>query len=521
MSFTFQIDTTFTDKLPADPVTHNVPRQVADACYSWVQPKPTQQPKLLIYSPEVAELLDLIEKDCLSEPFSQVFSGNALLDGMKPYAMCYGGHQFGNWAGQLGDGRAMTIADIINSKGERWSLQLKGAGETPYSRTADGLAVLRSSVREFLCSEAMFHLGVPTTRALSLSLTGDDVWRDMFYDGHPEYEPGAVVCRVAPSFLRFGNFEIFSKRGDLTTLKTLLDFAITTYFPHLVEDNITTDTYAKWFAEVCDTTKDMIVHWQRVGFVHGVMNTDNMSILGLTIDYGPYGWLEDYNPDWTPNTTDAEFHRYAYGKQAYIAHWNLMKLAEAIAPLFESVEALQNILNDYAVQYQSAWQDMMRQKLGLKTFDEALVESLMNKLEIMETDMTIFFRKLADIEAADTPKTCLQTISPAFYDTDWQNKAKQVWQAWFENYLGHLKTHATDNRKEAMNKVNPKYVLRNYLAQLAIDKANNGDLSMLHELFGVLKQPYAEQPHKEAKYAQKRPDWAKEKAGCSMLSCSS
>jgi len=521
LSFTFQIDTTFTDKLPADPVAHNVPRQVMGACYSWVQPKPVQQPKLLIHSPEVAELLDLNDEDCHSDLFTQVFSGNALLDGMKPYAMCYGGHQFGNWAGQLGDGRAMTIADIINSKGERWSLQLKGAGKTPYSRNADGLAVLRSSIREFLCSEAMFHLGVPTTRALSLCATGDQVWRDMFYDGHPEYEPGAVVCRVAPSFLRFGSFEIFAARNDLKTLKTLLDFTITTYFPHLIEDNITTDTYAKWFAEVCDTTKDMIVHWQRVGFVHGVMNTDNMSIHGLTIDYGPYGWLEDYNPDWTPNTTDAQFHRYAYGKQPSIAHWNLMKLAQAIAPLFDSVEALQTILNDYATQYKSAWQDMMRQKLGLKTFDEALVEQLMNNLERIETDMTIFFRKLADISAQNTIEQCIQTISPAFYDTSWQNKASEVWQAWFEDYLGQLKSHAVDNRKAAMNQVNPKFVLRNYLAQLAIDKANEGDLSMLHELFEVLKRPYAEQPQFEAQYAQKRPDWAKEKAGCSMLSCSS
>jgi len=521
LSNPLQFDHHFTDNLPADSETANHTRQVFEACFSWVTPEPTKKPQRLIASLETANLLDLNEEHCQSAWFTQVFSGNALLDGMKPYAMCYGGHQFGNWAGQLGDGRAIVLGDIINKKGERWSLQLKGAGKTPYSRTADGLAVLRSSVREFLCSEAMFHLGVPTTRALSLCVTGDQVWRDMFYDGNPDYEHGAVVCRVAPTFLRFGSFEIFNSRQDIKTLKNLLDFTIQTYFPHLIEDNITTGTYAKWFAEVCDTTKDMIVHWQRVGFVHGVMNTDNMSILGLTIDYGPYGWLEDYNPDWTPNTTDAQFHRYAYGKQPSIAHWNLMKLAQAIAPLMEDVQPLQNILDDYAVQYQSAWQDMMRQKLGLTQFDETLVEALMNKLEVIETDMTIFFRKLADIEAKDTPETCIQTISPAFYDDDWQNQASDVWQDWFADYLGQLKSHAVDNRKAAMNQVNPKYVLRNYLAQLAIDKANEGDLNMLHELFEVLKQPYAEQAEFEEKYAQKRPEWAKEKAGCSMLSCSS
>ena len=511
-----------TDKLPADPDTANQRRQVFGACYSWVTPKPVAAPQLLIYSPETAQLLDLSKKDCRSDLFTQVFSGNALIDGMKPYAMCYGGHQFGHWAGQLGDGRAINLGDIINNKGERWTLQLKGAGETPYSRTADGLAVLRSSIREFLCSEAMFHLGVPTTRALSLCATGEQVWRDMLYDGNPEYEHGAVVCRVAPSFLRFGNFEIFASRNDLKTLKTLLDFTIRTYFPHVIEgDTINTGTYTRWFAEVCDTTQTMIVHWQRVGFVHGVMNTDNMSILGLTMDYGPYGWLEDYNPDWTPNTTDAEFHRYAYGNQAHVAHWNLMKLAQAIAPLFQDTTPLQDILNDYAPAYKKAWQVMMQQKLGLNTFDEVLVEQLMNNLEQIETDMTIFFRKLGDISAQNTVEQCIQIISPAFYDDDWKIKANSIWTDWFHDYLKHLQNDNDAKRKQAMNLVNPKYVLHNYLAQLAIDQASTGDLTLLYELFDVLKRPYDEQPDKEDMFAAKRPDWAKYKVGCSMLSCSS
>jgi len=486
-----------------------------------VNPTPTKKPQLLIHSQDVANLLDFNEDDCQTPLFQDVFSGNALLDDMKPYAMCYGGHQFGNWAGQLGDGRAINLGEVATKQGQHFALQLKGAGATPYSRTADGLAVLRSSIREFLCSEAMFHLGVPTTRALSLCLTGDSVLRDMFYDGNAGYEQGAVVCRVAPSFLRFGSFEIFASRHDLKTLQTLLNFTITSHFPHLISKQIDDTTYLAWFQEVCDTTKNMIVHWQRVGFVHGVMNTDNMSILGLTIDYGPYGWLEDYNPDWTPNTTDAQHHRYAFGKQASIAHWNLLKLAEAIAPLFEDVAPLQEIINDYAPSYQQAWQDMMRQKLGLATFDASLVEQLLNNLEALETDITIFFRKLADIGTSNTPEQCLQTISPAFYDEAWESKASPIWASWFSEYVQYLKNDVIPHRKEAMNKVNPKYVLRNYLAQQCIDKVEAGDMDMLFELFEVLKKPYDEQPEQEATYAQKRPEWARERAGCSMLSCSS
>jgi uncharacterized protein YdiU (UPF0061 family) len=306
-----------------------------------------------------------------------------------------------------------------------------------------------------------------------------------------------------------------------------MHYTINTNFSHLVAhetngiNEIDESTYLAWFSEVCEQTKAMIVHWQRVGFVHGVMNTDNMSILGLTIDYGPYGWLEDYNPDWTPNTTDAEFHRYAFGKQASIAHWNLMKLAQAISILFEDVQPLQKVLDDYAHQYQEAWQDMMRQKLGLTTFHQALVEQLLNKLEVLETDMTLFFRLLSSIKQEYSPQQCIQAISPSFYDDDWQNKADDVWLDWFDDYLKAIAGTSDAQRKENMDKVNPKYVLRNYLAQMAIDKAEQGDLSMLHELFAVLKDPYAEQPEKEAQFAQKRPEWARQRPGCSMLSCSS
>jgi uncharacterized protein YdiU (UPF0061 family) len=261
---------------------------------------------------------------------------------------------------------------------------------------------------------------------------------------------------------------------------------------------------------------------QRVGFVHGVMNTDNMSILGLTIDYGPYGWLEDYNPDWTPNTTDAEQHRYAFGKQASIAQWNLLKLAQAIAPLFEDVSPLQEILNDYTEQYQTAWQNMMAKKLGLKSYHKALTDQLLETLVLAETDMTIFFRLLSGVQQTDTPQDSLDTIKPAFYTSALPEDIQTKWLIWLHSYIQQIKKDDTEHsaRQESMNATNPKYVLRNYLAQLAIDKAEQGDLSILHELLDVLRFPYDEQEGKES-FAEKRPDWARERAGCSMLSCSS
>ena len=280
--------------------------------------------------------------------------------------MAYGGHQFGNWAGQLGDGRAINLGEVIGRDGQHWALQLKGAGATPYSRTADGLAVLRSSIREFLCSEAMHHLGVPTTRALSLIQTGEQVMRDMMYDGNAEFEPGAVVCRVSPSFVRFGNFQLFAARDELDELRALTNFVIQQHFPHLLGDLEleSPELVAAFFDAVCQRTVRMVVEWMRVGFVHGVMNTDNMSILGLTIDYGPYGWLDDYDPDWTPNTTDAQHRRYRYGQQANVALWNCYQLANALYPLVNNSQPLEASLEAFQASYQSEWHSMMASKLG-------------------------------------------------------------------------------------------------------------------------------------------------------------
>lgn len=524
-------DNRFVRELPADPEGANRRRQVTGACYSKVRPVKAIAPQLIAYSREVAELLGLSEKTCESGEFARMFAGSELLPGMTPYATCYGGHQFGNWAGQLGDGRAINLGEIVNGRSERWALQLKGAGPTPYSRTADGLAVLRSSVREFLCSEAMFHLGVPTTRALSLVLTGQQVERDMFYDGHPKEEPGAVVCRVAPSFTRFGSFQIFTSRGDAKVLKQLADYTIRTDFPHLGEPSPA--VYLQWFKEVCQTTAAMIVHWMRVGFVHGVMNTDNMSILGLTIDYGPYGWLEDYDPNWTPNTTDATGRRYRFGNQPQIAHWNLVQLANAILPLVEKVEPLQEALAVYSQSFLAGWKRMMAAKLGLTAFDpqadESLVTELFAILPLVETDMTIFFRSLSLFDADDDSaegtfdEILMEKLSEAWYVPEQLTDAYRTRLAgWLRRYLARLREDNTpaESRRRSMNAVNPKYVLRNYLAQLAIDRAEEGDFSMVTELLEVLRNPYDEQPGKE-KFAEKRPDWARHRPGCSMLSCSS
>ncbi|PPC90532.1 MAG: hypothetical protein CTY34_07455 [Methylobacter sp.] len=521
----------FVKELPADSETGNSQRQVLGACYSQTLPTPVPKAKLIAYSTVMAEELGIAPTSCETEDFVQVFGGNRLLSGMQPYTMCYGGHQFGQWAGQLGDGRAINLGELVNKANRHWTLQLKGAGPTPYSRSADGLAVLRSSVREFLCSEAMHHLGVPTTRALSLISTGASVVRDMFYDGNPQVEPGAIVCRVAPSFVRFGNFEIFAARGETNILKQLVDFTIRRDFPELGTPSV--DVYLAWLQEVCRRTAEMILHWQRVGFVHGVMNTDNMSILGLTIDYGPYGWLENYDPNWTPNTTDAVHRRYRFGSQPQIAFWNLGQLASAIYPLVENVDALQHALDTYKTVFETGLQAVVAGKLGLKQYDSntdgELHAQLLALLQQVETDMTLFYRNLALVNAeVAQPDTVPEEILLAplmlsyYVPEQLTPDYKSQMADWIRSYIKRVQREGMSNTERAaiMNAVNPKYVLRNYLAQLAIDKAQQGDNSMIYELLEVLRKPYDEQPGNE-RFAEKRPDWARQRPGCSMLSCSS
>ncbi len=520
------IQDTFNKELPADPDKNNTRRQVVKAAYSFVTPRIPENPKLVHASEEVAALLGISKEEISSQTFLDVFSGKKVLENSNPYSMCYGGHQFGNWAGQLGDGRAINLAEVEH-KGKRWAMQLKGAGATPYSRSADGLAVLRSSIREHLCSEAMYYLGVPTTRSLSLILSGDEVLRDMLYNGNAAYEKGAIVCRVAPSFIRFGNFQIFASREDNESLQKLADYTIRHFYPEIKTEGKM--KYVEFFKAVSDRTIDMVVHWQRIGFVHGVMNTDNMSILGKTIDYGPYGWLEGYEPGWTPNTTDSGQKRYRFGNQPQIGMWNLFQLANALYSLVEEAKPFEDVLGEFQLKYHKKYLKMMREKLGFQNeqlVDLQLIKSVHEHLQLTETDMTIFFRKLGDVSQNQRFqfKDFINTIEPAFYKKEeLKGEILDKWELWFKTYHKRLVNEnlGDKNRKAAMNAVNPKYVLRNYMAQLAIDDANNGDYKLIDELYQLLKNPYADQPESEEKWFVKRPEWARHKVGCSMLSCSS
>jgi uncharacterized protein YdiU (UPF0061 family) len=517
-----RFDNRFLAELPGDPESGPRRREVRGALWSRVTPTPVAAPRTLAVSREMLAALGLDDADAATPRFADVFAGNALLPGMDPFATNYGGHQFGHWAGQLGDGRAISLGEAVGPAGERLELQIKGAGPTPYSRTADGRAVLRSSIREFVCSEAMHHLGVPTTRALSLVATGEEVVRDMFYDGRPKAEPGAVVCRVAPSFLRFGHFELPASRGEQDLLRQLVDFAIDRDFPHLLPHlhGQGESLYADWFAEISTRTARLMAEWMRVGFVHGVMNTDNLSILGLTIDYGPYGWIDAYDPDWTPNTTDAGGRRYRFGWQPAIARWNLMRLAQALAPLFGSTEPLQAGIDAFGAAYTVAERENTARKLGLaecRDEDVALIRDLHALMQAAEIDMTLWFRGLLDLDpgAPSAP-------ADAFYDPALRATHAEAVDAWLQRYAGRLRGDPlpADARRERMRLANPKYVPRNYLAQQVIDRAEAGDPSGITELLDVLRRPYEDQPGREA-YAARRPDWARDRPGCSMLSCSS
>lgn len=515
----FAFDNAFRRELPGDLESGSRRREVRGALWSDVSPTPVVRPRLIAYSAEVAALLGISEADVASDTFANVFGGNELTDGMQPWATNYGGHQFGNWAGQLGDGRAISLAEVIRD-GRRWELQLKGAGATPYSRGADGRAVLRSSVREFLCSEAMHHLGIPTTRALSLLGTGESVLRDMLYDGNPRLEPGAIVCRVAPSFIRVGNFELPASRGEIELLRQLVDFTIRRDFQELEGNG--ENLYAEWFAQVCERNARMVAGWMRVGFVHGVLNTDNLSILGLTIDYGPYGWVDNFDPGWTPNTTDAERRRYRFGQQPAIIHWNLGRLAQALSPLFTDHAPLHAGLQRFVTTYNEAERSNTAAKLGLAACRDEDLQRMTRLQELMqqaEVDMTIWFRSLIDM---DLSRPDIAHFDDAFYSNDLRREYAEALQAWLDDYAARVNVDALspENRREVMCGANPRYVLRNYLTQQAIDRAEQGDDAGIAELLDVMRQPYLDQPGREA-FAAKRPDWARSKAGCSMLSCSS
>ncbi|MBK8287046.1 MAG: YdiU family protein [Ahniella sp.] len=519
----FRFEHPFLD-LPVDPVTSSHTRQVTGALSSQVLPTPVAAPRLLAQAFEVAALLGFEDSLVHSDEFLQAFAGNRLWPQMQALASNYGGHQFGHWAGQLGDGRAIHLGALVGSDGRHFELQLKGAGPTPYSRGSDGRAVLRSSLREFLCSEAMAHLGIPTTRALCLIGTGEPVIRDMLYDGHPEAEPGAIVCRVASSFLRFGHFELPARRGDVVLLQQLVDAAITREFQHVLTLP-EAERIPAWFTEVAERTAEMVAHWMRVGFVHGVMNTDNMSILGLTIDYGPYGWLEEVDPSWTPNTTDAMGRRYCYGRQPEIAHWNLYCLAQALAQLMDDPEPLQAGLRRYAEVFTARHREFSLGKLGLPSAEnrDDWLSELFGLLRASAIDFTRFFRSLGelDIDRAGTDEGYwIGFLTPNSYEPDTVPATWSGWQPWLQRYALLRRAEDPEVVRSRLVRHNPKFVFRNYLAQQAIDAAAAGDLSVLERLHEVLRRPYDDQPDAEA-FAAMRPDWARRKPGCSMLSCSS
>jgi len=540
-------DNRFTRDLPADPSAERRRRQVEGAAYSRVAPTPTAAPRTVAWSPEVAALLAIPEELCRSDDFAAVFSGNRVPRGADPFAMAYGGHQFGTWAGQLGDGRAIALGEVLDRDGGHQILQLKGAGPTPYSRTADGRAVLRSSVREFLCSEAMHHLGIPTTRALSLVTTGDQVVRDVLYSGDPAPEPGAVVCRVAPSFTRFGTFQLPASRGDLDLLRALVRTTIAHSFPHLSGGEAPSDAdlpelVPVWLTEVVERTAALVAHWMRVGFVHGVLNTDNLSITGLTIDYGPYGWLEGWDPMWTPNTTDAAGRRYRYGQQPQVAHWNTVQLANALLPLLgDDPATLQAAVDRFPDAYEAALQPLLAARFGWNGWrdgDEDLVAALHEVLGRSEIDQVLFHRDLADVPVdlavdatPDGPRLrdpadrhrLLDPLADAWYAPDEiAGDTAEALVGWLLRWAERARAGGLDDeaRRRSMDAVNPRYVLRNYLAQEAIDAAEAGDAALLHDLLDALRRPYEDQPGRE-RFAARRPEWARHRVGCSMLSCSS
>ncbi|RYD58569.1 MAG: YdiU family protein [Sphingobacteriales bacterium] len=506
----------FTVHFDGDRSGNSTPRQTPGVLYSLVSPTPVKAPRLLAWSDDLATQLGIAQP---GENDVSVLAGNLVTPSMQPYAACYAGHQFGHWAGQLGDGRAITLGEWPAPDGKSWELQLKGPGLTPYSRRADGRAVLRSSLREYVLSEAMHYLGVPTTRALSLVGTGEDVLRDMFYDGNAAYEPGAIVMRVAPSFLRFGNFEILNARKEIDNLRKLVDWAIDKNYPHIQGE----DRVMQWFKEVVDRTAALMVEWARVGFVHGVMNTDNMSILGLTIDYGPFSFLDEYDPEFTPNTTDLPGRRYAFGQQAPISQWNLGCLAGAIAPLFDNTEGLVAVLQGYEDLYWDKYYKMMCGKLGFEALSEEatyIIVELNKLLNAVKPDMTIFYQLLITMpDEVNSTEQVLEHFKESFYATSNTEDAKALFEL-MKRY-GQLRSKSNNRQAaiEQMNKSNPRFIPRNYLLHQAIEEIQNeGTDTVFKKLLESIKDPYSD---KFDEFFVKRPDWAGQKAGCSMLSCSS
>lgn len=478
--------------------------QLPDAFYKRVSPQALNNPYLVAFSPAMAELLGIDPIQFEDQPLIDLLSGSSVMPGDDPIAMLYAGHQFGQFVSQLGDGRALMIGEITGSDEQTWEVQLKGAGLTPFSRMGDGRAVLRSTIREYLCSEAMAALGIPTTRALCITASKDPVYRE-------KSESAAVLTRVAPSHLRFGNFEVFFYRQQYAELKILADFIIEHFY---AECSAAENPYLELLKQVIERTAKLVAQWQLVGFTHGVLNSDNMSILGLTIDYGPFGFLDSYQSAFVCNHSD-ELGRYAYDQQPRIGLFNLSCLAQAMLPLIDSdsgeaaaVQAKQ-LLGDYQSAYLEHYYRGMASKLGLQVFQEGDQDLFSKLFATMEgqVDFTNFFRALCYFDETGNN----DQIRDLFL-------RREQFDDWSQNYLDRLINQGrdADARRQSMLATNPKYILRNYLAQQAITRAEGGDFSDVDELHSILQNPFDEQPGAE-RFAEEPPDWARHLD----LSCSS
>ncbi|WP_278351684.1 protein adenylyltransferase SelO [Chryseobacterium gleum] len=504
----------FIENFPGDFSNNPMQRNTPKVLFATIRPAGFDKPELIAFNEALSEEIGLGKYEDKDLDF---LVGNNLPENVQTYATAYAGHQFGNWAGQLGDGRAILAGEITNEKGKKTEIQWKGAGATPYSRHADGRAVLRSSVREYLMSEAMYHLGVPTTRALSLAFTGEDVMRDIMYNGNPELEKGAVVIRTAESFLRFGHFELMSAQREYNSLQELADFTIENYYPEITSTDST--KYKDFFERICTRTADLMVEWFRVGFVHGVMNTDNMSVLGLTIDYGPYSMMDEYDLNFTPNTTDLPGRRYAFGKQGQIAQWNLWQLANALHPLIKDEKFLEDTLNNFGTYFWEAHDRMLCKKFGfdqLQKEDEEFFTNWQGLMQELQLDYTLFFNQLEKINQNTN-------IIEHFKDISYINLNEEK-IAKLEHFIRNYETRIALNSisKESslamMEKSNPKFILRNYLLYQCIEEISNGKRDMLEKLTKALENPYREL---YPEFSAKRPSDYDDMAGCSTLSCSS
>lgn len=472
--------------------------RLGDAFSTQVMPEPIADPRLVIASPAAMALLDLDPREADSPVFAQLFAGHKLWSSAEPRAMVYSGHQFGQYNPRLGDGRGLLLGEVINQRGEYWDLHLKGAGETPYSRMGDGRAVLRSSIREFLASEYLHALGIPTSRALCVTGSSTPVWRE-------RQETAAMLLRLAPSHVRFGHFEYFYYTQQHERLRDLGEHVLTCHFPACRDE---AQPYATFFRQVVERNAELIAHWQAYGFCHGVMNSDNMSILGITFDFGPYAFLDDFDARHICNHSD-DSGRYSFSNQVPIAHWNLAALAQALTPLVE-VETLRETLALFLPLHQAHYLDLMRRRLGLSQAgegDEALVERLLQLMQGSAIDYNRFFRRLGETTADDAVRALREDfIDLAGFD------------AWAAEYVARVSAEGGSQaeRQARMHAVNPKYLLRNYLAQEAISAAEQGDYGPVRELHAVLSQPFDEQPGFE-RYAQRPPEWGKHLE----ISCSS